>query len=59
MDNQNNIVYITVEQDGKSIYRTFTGDFIKFTEAIEIGETIQDMYDSLETKADGLFDEKV
>jgi len=57
MDNQN-IVYITVEQDGKSIYRTFTSDFIKFTEAMEIGETIQDMYDSLETKADGLFDEK-
>ena len=57
MDNQK-IVYITVEQEGKSIYRTFTGDFIKFSEATEIGETIQNMYESLETKAEGLFDEK-
>jgi len=53
------IIFVTLQiSDGPDIYRTFTSDFIKFSDPTELGETIQDMMESLETKAEGVFDAK-
>lgn len=51
------IVTITIEVDGNSLYREYTEDYLKFTDPMEIGESIQDMFETVEEKADGLFDD--
>lgn len=44
---EKDIVYITVEIAGQTIFRSFTKDFVEFSDPSDIGERVQDMFDSL------------
>ncbi len=54
------IVYLDVQISGQSsIYRTFTSDFIKYSDPEEIGKIVQDMFDTAEnTEGEKIFDSK-
>jgi hypothetical protein len=55
MDNK--IVYITVQVGEQNVYRTFTTDYVKFTDAGTLGEMVQDMFDTLQNADGKVFNE--
>lgn len=41
------VIYITVEQNGRSLYRAFSPDYFAKNSPEELGEEVEDMYESL------------
>lgn len=58
MDKQD-IAYISVQVGNSDVYRTFTPDFIKFSDPSEIGEMIQDMLETIENSKEELTEKHV
>lgn len=52
----NDIVYITVEIDGHTLYRSYHKSF--FDNIIQVGESVSDMYDTLLDNIEEKRDEK-
>lgn len=46
-----NIVFITVEINGKTTHKSFTEDYLKFSDPEEVGEDIQDMVEAVKPSA--------
>lgn len=53
------IVYITVQIGNSDVYRTFTRDFVKYSDPSEIGEKVQDMLDTIENSSVDLIEKQV
>lgn len=53
------IVYITVQVGESDVYRTFTSDYVKFTDPETIGLMVQDMFDTIEKSTEVIKEKQV
>lgn len=53
------IVYITVQVGKSDVYRTFTQDYVEFTDPETIGLMVQDMFDTVKKSKEELNEKQV